>query len=42
MQSNGMGHAWVTEDDFKVDECRVTEWATPGLLRMVSRLMNAE
>ena len=37
-----MGHAWVTEDGFKVDECRVTEWATPGLPRTVPGFMNAE
>ena len=40
MQCNGMGYAWVTEDGLitttcNFHECSVTEWVTPGLLRMV-------
>ena len=42
MQSNGMSNAWVTEDGFRVHECRVTEWAIHGLLRMVLGGMNEE
>ena len=37
-----MGHVWVTEDGFKVDECRVTEWVLYGLSWMVPGMMNAE
>ena len=37
MQCNRMGHAWVSEDGYH--EYSVTEWVTPGLLRM--GLMNA-
>ena len=29
MKYNGMSYAWANED-----ECSVTEWATPGLIRM--------
>ena len=32
MQCNRMGQAWVTKDGYH--ECSVTEWFTPGLLRM--------
>ena len=42
MKSNGMGHAWVTMDGFRVDECRVTEWVTPGLPMMAPGMINVE
>ena len=35
-----MGHIWVNEDD-RCDECRVTEWVTSGLTRIIT-MMNAE
>ena len=35
-----MGHVWVNEDDH-YDECRVTEWVTSGLPKMIT-VMNAE
>ena len=42
MQGNDMGHAWVTEDVPKVDECRVTERVMPGLLSIVPGSLNVE
>ena len=30
-----MSQAWVTKDGPSGDECRVKEWARPGLPRMV-------
>ena len=37
-----MGRAWVTEDGTRDDKCRVTEWVTPELPRMVPGMMNVE
>ena len=37
-----MCHAWVTKDGPSGDECRVTEWVTPGLPRMAPVVMNVE
>ena len=37
-----MGHAWFTENGFRVHECRETEWVTPGLPGMVPVWMNVE
>ena len=40
MQSDGRGHISVNED-VHCDECRVMEWVTSGLTRMIT-VMNAE
>ena len=34
-----MGHIWVNEDDH-CDKCRVTEWVTSVLARMITVINN--